>query len=630
MKSKYDASSIKTLDPIDHIRQRPGMYLPDVGLQGLHHLIEEIVDNAVDEHLAGYGNEIHVTIHDGVCDKVDIKDFGRGIPTGLNKDLGIDTLTAIFTKTMTGGKFDQDSYKTSAGLNGIGLKVVNAVSKDLEVITWRDNKAATQKFSRGHVLTPIQYQESTSTKHGTRISFIPDNQIFEVTRFDKESLSRRFHYLSSIIPGLKIEFKYHVGNGFYKTDQFIETEPLVSIQRLSVKEIFNSSAKLFEYQQNLRDNNFGISLTLEYYQNPKFFINSFVNTIHTYENGSHVDAVLDALVNSLRKLTGKSFSKNQILTGLGITLSVFYNEPVFRGQHKGKLADARIHQLIYNNIYSGLYSKLSVNKPFLNYLVELLTKQENITADLDIKKAVNNLKKSASENRLPAKLAVAYNATIDTRELFIVEGDSAAGSVKMARNPKFQEVLPIKGKIINAFRTQYTDLLKSKEVSDIFLAMGSMESSNTALRTKNVFILADPDPDAAHIVSLLLSLFSVVYPSFVKSNNLYVVIPPLFSLIYGDKRVYGHSMEDVKKKFNKQYPNKKFDAIYRNKGLGEMDPVELKEVIDPKTRKCIKITYGDHSRMELEKLMGVIGDIRKLIVDELEEEQHGEDLLLRN
>lgn len=615
----YNKDSIKSLSLMDHIRKRPGMYIPDIGVQGLHHLIEEVINNSVDEYLIGSGNHVEVTVfEDGKGEtRVSILDNGRGIPVGYRTDMKMDILTAIFTESFTGGKFDAGNYNTSSGMNGIGLKAVNALSSSMTVAVTHANEpniVYLQSFSKGIPSSKVMksIDEPTVTNPpGTLITFIPDPSIFETTSYDIPMLKERLSFLASIVPGLRLTL-HHIHDNQTDTDTWLETNKLELIHEQGKLSEFDQANNLLEFSYDSTM----VSIRLSYYQSSRSFVSSFVNTIHTYDNGSHVDCCRDAIVNSLKRLTGKVFSKSQISTGLGLTISVFCNEPIFRGQAKSQLHDNKIYKDIYNAVYPVLYAALEKNKTFLSYIVDLINSQEKAIQELDIKKAINTIKASSKENKLPLKLTVAYNCTVDERELIIVEGDSAAGGVKTARN-SFQEVLPIKGKILNAYKTMYTDLLKSPEVMDVFLAIGSMESSGTPLRTKNVYILSDSDPDGGHIQSLFLSLMAVVYPSFIRDHNLSIIHAPLFTIISGDVRMYGHSVKDVTTKFKTKYKNRAYE-ICRNKGLGEMDAIELREVIDPKTRVTTQVSLGKSSLMELEKLMGNFTEIRKLIVDELE------------
>lgn len=590
----YNADSIKSIDPIAHIRLRPGMYIPDVGIQGLHHLLEEVINNSVDEFMSGHGKEITISINNNVCT---VTDNGRGIPP--------DKLINVVTKTLTGGKFDSSNYNTSSGLNGIGLKAVNALSKTFKIYTIRDGFIYSAAFTKGKLTK--ETKDATKLSNGTGVEFFADDSIFETIDFDVELLKTRLSALASILPGLKIILD--TGS----KEEYYETEHLESIQKKAI-----DKDSIFEF----RSSGNSLYVRLNYCPDSNTSISSFVNTIHTYEDGSHVDAVFEAMSAALKRITGRPFSRTQVAQGIRLSISVFYTFPVFRGQHKGKLADNRIKKMVYDSIYEDLYKALQTDKEFVKYMVNLITEQERLIQELDIKRAINTVKAATKENKLPVKLAIAHNCNADTRELFLCEGESAGGSIKMARNKNFQEVLPLKGKGMNAFKAQYSDLLNNKEIVDIFLSIGAMESTNTTPRCKSVFILADADNDGKHISALLLSMFAVVYPSFVRNFNLYIVEPPLFTLISDDIRMYGHTVKDLTKKFKDKYKSRQFD-IYRNKGLGEMNASELEEFIHPKTRSVKKMELSDISISELMKLMGDFTDVRKLILEDMQSEEHG-------
>jgi len=617
----YNKDSIVHLNPIEHIRKRPGMYIGSIDIEGLHHLVRESVDNVVDEYLAGYGKDIIVTIERNAnYDKIIISDSGRGIPVGYRDDFQMDVLTAIFTLTSTGGKFNHSTYSTSSGCNGVGLKAITALSSYLKVsVAHKDGMIVyEQEFKNGSPSTDVTKIKRKSTR-GTTIEFVPDKDIFETLFIDLNEIKKRLSFLASLLPGFHVKLIFNDLESEPNTSEtildLVFNKPLEYIHKELVPDAvkFNSIFK-FEY------NSESVQAILSYHQGTNESSNiSFINTIHTYDGGSHVDSFIKAILDSLKRLTGRQFTKYQVTPGMNMVISVFKSDVVLKGQHKSKVADSEVKNLVYNEIYTPLFKAISASPEFQNYIVNLITSQEQVLEDITIKQAVKTIRNKTRENRLPKKLSVVYNCKPEDREIFICEGDSAGGGIKTARDPKFQEVLPIKGKIINAFKASYTDMLNSKEAVDIFLSIGGMENSNTTLRCHNLFILADSDPDGAHISALVMSLVAVGFPSFIRKHNLYLVHPPLFTAIYNDYRIYGHSVKDVKSKFKKAYGNK-IPEIYRNKGLGEMSPRELKDVIDRKTRKVTKIEFNDNSIIELEKLMGSFTDVRKAILNEIEDE----------
>lgn len=605
---EYNSSSIKNLSAREHIRLRPSMYIPSVDIIGLHHLLEEVLNNSIDEHLAGFGNKIDIIIkrlHDR-SDQVTIRDYGRGIPTGYSKKLGMDSMEAIFTKINTSGKFDNSSYSTSSGLNGVGMKVISALSETLIATTGVGAAKAQTTVLEFVGGAPRPLKTRPGEFLGTEIFYVPDSSIFETTQHDLFTLDRRLKSLSSILPGLELTLDF---NG--EVTRYCETEKFELIQNTGI----GSNEVLFQFKSFSRE----VSLILTFCKTQNSYIDSFVNTINTYEHGSHVDAVIESVINSLIKR--KTFTRSQITQGMVLTISVFHNQPKFRGQHKGKLADSEIKKLVYDFVHNDLYTEIQKNKEFIDYLVIRANEQEKIINELDVKKAISTIRNNVKENRLPSKLSVAHNCSPEDRELFIVEGASAGGTVKTARNPRFQEVLSLKGKPVNALKSSYGDTVNNEEVIDIFLSLGGMENSNTPLRTKNVFILPDADVDGSHIRALLFSIFAKVYPSFIKNFNLYVVRPPLFSLVSGDIRVYGHSTTETIEKFKKAHGNKKYD-LYRNKGLGEMSANELEPVINPKTRIVDKVVMTEYSLQKLEEILGESSALRKtLILDSNEERE---------
>jgi DNA gyrase/topoisomerase IV subunit B len=598
---EYNSDSIKTLDSLEHIRLRSGMYIGSIGLEGIHHLFNEVLDNAIDEYISGNGKEILVCL-DTKKDFIWVQDYGRGIPP--------DKIIDVFTKINTSGKFNDKVYHTSAGLNGIGLKAVTALSKDLKVKVYRD-RLYFYEFEKGKLTsknTNLQnpFLDIKNGNTGTAVGFSPDSDIFETTKFDTDLIKTKLFNLASLLPGLLIKYKED-------DNEVIEFKSLIPLKDIQDKQL--TSESIFEFEKSY-DN---LTIRLNYCKDSQCLISSYINTIHNFENGSHVDSVIDTLSSNLLKITGRTFSRTQVSQGLKLTVSLFFKEPIFRGQNKSKVSDNKVKKFVYDTIYNDIFKALNSNKEFINYMVELITQQEKLIQELDIKKTLNNIKANVRENKLPEKLSVAYNCTPNERELFIVEGNSAGGSVRTARNPKFQEVLPLRGKVINAMKSDFSSVISNKEVTDIFLAIGGMEETNTTLRTKNVFILADSDDDGAHIYSLILSMFTVLFPSFIKKHNLYVVYSPLFTLISGDIRMYGHNTKSVIAEFKKLHPKKNYE-IHRNKGLGEMDSSELAPVIHPNTRKIDKAILVENSVNEMNLLMGSLSEARKSILTELEVE----------
>lgn len=600
----YDKDSIQSIDPMDHVRLRAGMYIGSLDEDGLHHMLNEVIDNSVDEYIMGHGKSIKVTLHtspNDQPDKIVVSDSGRGIPVGYRDDLKCDIFTAIFSKTLTGGKFGGNSYNTSSGMNGIGVKCVNALSSFFEAVTWTLDKMYIQEYSAGKEVTGIQELDGNYTQTGTQITFIPDTTILRVGKFNVDRIKEKLSSVASILPGIKITLFV---DGECELD-LCETEKFKLIHENALPE-----KSLCDFTIDVPN----LTMRLSYHPTLLSSIKSFVNTVPTVDQGSHVSAVVTAIINAIKTVENYVLTKNQVCFGMNLSLLIFYDEPVYRGQSKTKIEDTKVYDFVYNAVYNEIYKFVKVDKSIFNYLKTIATSQ--VDALKDIKDAEKKIRTRAKSSLLPSKLSVAYGASIDEREIFIVEGKSAAGTVNMARDSKFQEVLPLKGKISNAMRTSRVDVLKSEETADLFVSIGGIESDETNLRTKNVFIMTDSDPDGAHIVSLILALFYTLYPSFIKKYNLYAIEPPLFSAILGDKRAYGKTITEARTNFKAKF-KKGAPTIYRNKGLGEMNPEEMVDVISPATRSVTKIEISANSENTMVELMSNNGSLRRLFIEDM-------------
>lgn len=592
----YSKDDIENLNIVEHIRLRPGMYISDKDESGYHHLVWEVLDNSIDEFIAGHCKNISIELKENGA--ISIKDDGRGIPVGYSDKISMDILTGIFTLPFTGGKFNSKVYSTSGGLHGIGVKIANALSEYLTVISYRDGFSYKQEFSRGFPKTDIIKEPIDKNKTGTYLEFLPDKEIFEVNTFDKLFIKERLYDWSGLCKGLTIKFDNEI---------FSSSEGL----RFIAKRLIGDTETIGE---EFSFENSELSVKLQFLKSSEVFSKTFVNNIHTEDNGSHLDAVTDTVITALRKVVGRSFTKKQILDGICLVVSLYMEAPCYRGQAKSKLSDKIAYNKIIDLLSVPIFKFFKDNKEIANFILEKVLQQERAVEEYEIKNSIKELRKNTRDDVLPSKLSVVYNVTSDVRELLLVEGDSAGGTVRVARQSRSQEVLPLRGKTINALKTNYSSLLQNREVMDIFLAVGAMENSGTTIRTKNVFIVADSDPDGRHISALLIALFVVVFPTFVKKHNLYVIKPPLFTLESGSLRFHGNTKRVVVKLFkDKKTKNKEYN-IYRNKGLGSMDPIEMKPILDPKTRDVIKIEYGDDTFSEMEKLLGPFSDVRQELI----------------
>lgn len=608
MSTIYDTSSIKILTFRDHIRLRPGMYIGGLDEDGIHHLFREILDNSIDEIMAGHGNTIFIHLHKDL-NVVCIQDRGRGIPFGIHTDTGKETLIELCCSSFSGGKFDTDSYDISSGMNGIGMGAVNALSEYMKVSSYRaDGSSAHVIFDRGEVRTLSNEPIIKGTIPGTNVEFKPDETIFPDIRFNEQRIHILLSELSNILP--KKSFIFTVWD---KSVKLSETTYLQQDYLTGIYDDLKSPDEIFKYQY-LKDD---LSAIVWYNKNNHTMMKSFMNVINTEDHGSHVDGIVNAIINALKKITGRLFRKNQILPGLNIVVSMKYSFPIFKGQSKSKVADTNVEKLVYSQLYNEIYSNLLANKSFVNYLVTIIDAQSKVIDDIEIKSSISAIKDRVKSNALPAKLMAVYGCSPDDRELIICEGDSAMGGVSMARNPNFQEVLPIKGKILNPFKADIANVYKSKEVSDIFTAIGGMENTNTILRCKKVFILTDADADGSHIAALLASIFISLYPSFIKNHELYIMNTPLYTAVVGDNRAYGHTAILARKNFVKKFGNRSKPDIRLNKGLGEMASIELVDVLSPATRDIVKLEFGNDSSKLMEELMGSSVETRYNILKDL-------------
>jgi len=577
------------------------MYIGSVESSGVFHLFNEILDNCLDEFHGGHCNRVSIS-YDTKTKNMSVKDNGRGIPCGYSESLKMDSLTACFMLTNTGGKFNSDSYSVKAGMNGIGNKCVTALSSSLNVEVIRDGISYSQSFSKGKILSEV-LKNNTTEERGTRVSWIPDKEIFKKSEICEDSLIERCIEVLSLEPGLDITLEIDSKEiELEKSENKLEvihnriTPKLEEILRFK-KISENVSIILTQHKGVLRNNS-----------------KSYINSIRTVDGGSHEDSIRIMLIDIVKKMTSKKFTKTQISQGLFFTVSIKFLDPIYSGQSKSKINDSRVSKYLREELYEELYDCINRNKEYIKYISELITSQEELTSELSAKEEIKNeIKKNIKENSLPINLVHALQSSSSDRELILVEGKSALGNVRLARNPKTQELLPLKGKIINAFRTDHKSVVDNSEVRDIFKSIGAIEGNEGGLRTKTVLFLFDADSDGKHISTLALSLFSVMYPSFISKFKLAILQPPLFTLHCGDNRIYGMSIKECKKEAKKlKY---KTYEIYRFKGLGEMNVEDLVHVIDKSVRKEIQVEFNEYSENNMRRLMGNIVDIRKEILE---------------
>ncbi len=605
----YTAEAIEVLDDIQAVRKRPGMYVGSTGNRGFHHLLWEIVDNSIDEALAGYCTEIKVTLHkDG---SASVEDNGRGIPVEEHPIFKKPALEIVMTKLHAGGKFSKKAYKVSGGLHGVGLSVVNALSEWLEVWVKRNGKIYYQKYERGRPVTPLKVVGEAKDA-GTKIRFKPDSNIFEVKDFDYNLIAERLRELSFLNRGLKI---YLIDERTGKFKEFYSKEGIIGfVNYLNEGKKVISDIIYISGEKNGINFEVAFQFTEEDYET----LLAFANNIHTVEGGTHVSgfrAGITRAINEYGKKNMKKFksiSGSDIREGLTAVINVKIPEPQFEGQTKTKLTNTEVKTVIESIIYREFLRWLENHSSNANRIIEkcLLAMKAREMA----KRARELLKKKSEISlTLPGKLADCSSKNVEERELFIVEGESAGGSAKQARDRRFQAVLPIRGKIINVEKAGMLKALKNEEIKAIASAIGGgigKDFDISKVRYGKIIIMTDADIDGAHIRTLLLTFFYRYMRSLIEAGMVYIALPPLYRVKKGDKVYYVYSdreLKEILKKIGRA-------EVQRFKGLGEMNPKQLWETtMNPKTRKLVKITIEDALMAEkmFKILMGENAEERK-------------------
>jgi len=541
MEQNYGASNIKVLKGLEAVRKRPGMYIGDTGHRGLHHLVYEVVDNSIDEAMAGYCDTITIALTKNGTAK--ISDNGRGIPTDIHPTENISAATVVLTVLHAGGKFDKDTYKVSGGLHGVGVSVVNALSADLHMTIYREGQIYEQDFKQG-IPQEILAVTGTSRKHGTTIEFAPDPLIFtEIVTFDYDYLSKRFKELAYLNPHIKIVFKDE-RNGKNETYHFEGgiTQFVTDMNKRTVV------ANAFEYNAQLED--IEVDITLMYNDAYDEKVYSFVNNIRTPNGGTHEAGFRAALTRAISNYNSQNgnakekdikISGDDVKEGLICIISARVPEPQFEGQTKGKLGNTYVRPLVQKLSYENLSKYFEENPLEAKSIVQkaLLAAKGREAA----KKArdLTRRKDSMSVGTLPGKLADCQSKDATISEIYLVEGDSAGGSAKQGRDRVFQAILPLKGKILNVEKARLDRILKSDEITNMITALGcgiGEEFNEEKLRYHKIIIMTDADVDGSHIQTLLLTFFFRYFRTIVENGYLYLAQPPLFRYKKGKKEIY--------------------------------------------------------------------------------------------
>ncbi len=615
MAEKYSAESIKVLEGLEGIRRRPSMYIGSTGKEGLHHLIYEVVDNSVDEALAGYCKKIKVTLNKD--SSVTVEDDGRGIPVDIHPIYKVPAVEIALTKLHAGGKFDKKSYAISGGLHGVGISVVNALSKKMIVEIKRDGGIYSQEYSRGNVRTKLK-NIGKSNDSGTKVTFWADDEIFSNISFDYKILETRFREITFLNPGLKIILEDEPSN---KKIEFFSSGGLIEFVKWinRSKEILH---KPIYFKREIKE--MVADIVIQYNKSYQDNIFGFVNTINTVEGGTHVSGFKTALtrvINDYAKNKGQlkdgNLSGDDVREGLTAIISIKIPEPQFEGQTKTKLGNSDVKGFVDSIVTSALSEFFEENPSVASKIVAKVSEAAKARLAAKNAKELVRRKNAFSLGGLPGKLADCSSRKTEQTELYIVEGESAGGSAKMARDKENQAILPLRGKILNVEKANPIKALSSEEIANMITAIGTGVGEQfelDKLRYGRIIIMSDADVDGEHIKTLLLTFFFRFMPKLIENGHVYVALPPLYR-IRKDKDYYVYSDGELKKVMEK------FGAtgVTRFKGLGEMNSVQLWDTtMNPKSRKIKKIFIEDAIEADrvFSMLMGDDVQARKEFIQE--------------
>jgi len=599
--SKYDEDDIVHLEGLEPVRVRPGMYIGGTDIHGYHHLLWEIVDNAVDEAIGGHATRIEVEL-DPDLKGATVSDNGRGIPVGLHKKAKIPTLQLILTTLHSGGKFKAGSYKVSGGLHGVGSSVVNALSEEMTATVWRDGKTHTQTYARGATTSKLKKGGKTS-KRGTQIHFRPDPTIFgKKLKLDPVRIRERLEAKSYLHKGVKFVFKDDKG----KREEFEHPDGIVEL----LPKIVSGSGKPGVHPEPFfleRDTPEGdaasvrrIEVVLQWTEAPSENLATFANGIPTPNGGAHEGGFKNALNKAIRgymethkvRAKGVKITADDIREGLVAILSVMVSEPQFQGQTKQRLNNREVGPEVEGMVRTALEQWLNDNPSAAESIVARIimaarAREASRAASKQIKR-----KSATSRLNLPGKLADCQSSDPEEAELFIVEGDSAGGSAKQGRDRRTQAILPLRGKVLNAKRASAAQVLANKELQNIVQALGTGIGKGfdlNGLRYGRIFLLMDADSDGHHIATLLLTFFHEMMPGLVRGGHVFLAMPPLYRIDVG-KETHWALDDDDRDRILGELPKNAKPSISRFKGLGEMNPKELKETtLDPRKRRALRV-----------------------------------------
>ncbi len=602
---RYDASKIQVLKGLEAVRRRPAMYIGDIGIRGLHHLIFEVVDNGIDEALAGFCDHVKVIIDNDV---VEVEDNGRGIPTDIHPTQKKSALEVVMTMLHAGGKFDDKVYRISGGLHGVGVSAVNALCDFLKVEVYRDGKIFFQNYRRGEPDENVKVI-GKSEKTGTKVTFKPDIEIFSKVEFKKEIITQRLRELAFLNKGLKIDFEDKVTN---TKERFLSDGGVIDL----VKYLDSGRNRLHKpiyFCQT--QNGIEIEVALEYNDSYLENIFTFANTINTHEGGTHLVGFKSALTRTLNDYARRhNFLKNDLtLTGedaregLTAVVSIKIKNPQFEGQTKTRLGNAEAKGAVESLVNESLSSVLEENPRIASVIINKVMSAAKSREAARKARELTRRKSLIDSETLPGKLADCSSTNPDECEVFLVEGDSAGGSAKQGRDRRFQAILPLRGKILNVEKSGLNKILGNTEIRTLISAIGcgigEEDFDVSKVRYKKIVIMTDADVDGAHIRTLLLTFFFRFMKDLIDAGNIYIAQPPLYRVRFDRKEEYLYS-DDILQQFMKSHRDKKLD-IQRYKGLGEMNPQQLwQTTMDPEKRMLKRVTMEDAA--EADRLFSIL------------------------